>query len=182
MAPAEKVEMIKVTPPVIVIDTEVPEDELPPTEEDKKDKQIGTVVAVGTDGDGASNFLPTGNGGGVELIIEEQPKEEPPMRIAEQMPEFPGGEAEMMKYLGDKIQYPQLEKENNIGGKVFLTFVVETDGSITSVATLQGVKGGAGLANEATRVVQGMPKWIAGRQNGKKVRVQFNLPVSFSLR
>ena len=85
----------------------------------------------------------------------------------------------MYKYLAQNIKYPQLARENNITGRVFVTFVVERDGSVTGVRVLRDIGGGCG--QEAVRVVKSMPKWTPGKQRGKAVRVQYNLPVNFSL-
>ena len=85
----------------------------------------------------------------------------------------------MFEYLYSNIKYPQVAKENNITGKVFLTFVVEKDGSIAGAKILRDIGGGCG--QEALRVVKSMPKWSPGKQRGKPVRVQFNLPVVFDL-
>lgn len=99
--------------------------------------------------------------------------------IVEEQPGFPGGEGALMEYLGKNISYPQLARESNIQGTVYVTFVVEPNGSISNVKTLKGI--GGGCDEEAIRVVKNMPSWKAGKQRGKPVRVQFNLPIRFIL-
>ncbi|KWW31992.1 MAG: periplasmic protein TonB [bacterium P3] len=117
----------------------------------------------------------------VPVVIEEEVvvEEEEIFQVVEEDPEFPGGMEALYKYLGESIKYPTLAKENNIEGKVYVTFVVEKDGSIANPRILRDIGGGCG--QEAIRVVKSMPKWKAGKQRGKNVRVQFNLPVSFKL-
>lgn len=100
-------------------------------------------------------------------------------KVAQEMPEFPGGDAARYKFLKDHLRYPSEAKELRISGTVFLTFVVERDGSITDIKILRGV--GGGCEEEAIRVVKMMPRWNPGRQNGTPVRVQFNLPIKFTL-
>ena len=85
----------------------------------------------------------------------------------------------LYKYLAENIKYPQMAKESGIQGRVFVTFVVEKDGRVTDVRVLRGI--GGGCDEEAIRVVQNMPKWTPGKQRGKSVRVQYNLPVKFTL-
>ena len=99
--------------------------------------------------------------------------------VVEDDPEFPGGMEALYKFLQDNVQYPQLALENGIEGRVYVTFVVEEDGSITNPRLLRDIGGGCG--QEALRVVKMMPKWKPGKQSGKPVRVQFNLPVNFVL-
>lgn len=110
---------------------------------------------------------------------EEEVVEEEIFTVVEKQPSFPGGEEEMFKYLYSNIKYPQAAKENSITGRVFLTFVVEKDGSIANARILRDIGGGCG--QEALRVVKSMPRWSPGEQRGRPVRVQFNLPVSFEL-
>ena len=110
---------------------------------------------------------------------EESDEERQIFMVVESMPEFPGGESALYKYLAENIKYPQMAKESGIQGRVFVTFVVERDGSVTDVRVLRGI--GGGCDEEAIRVVKGMPKWSPGKQRGKPVRVQYNLPVKFTL-
>ncbi len=110
---------------------------------------------------------------------EEEVEEQQIFQVVENMPEFPGGRAALMKYLATNIKYPPYAKEAGIQGRVFINFVVETDGSITAVKVLRGI--GGGCDEEAIRVVKNMPKWKPGMQRGKPVRVSFNLPVKFTL-
>lgn len=132
------------------------------------------IVDMGDNADKAQEeFVP------VEIEEEVVVEEEEIFQVVEEEPEFPGGMEALYKYLGESIKYPQLAKENNIEGKVYVTFVVEKDGSIANPRILRDIGGGCG--NEAIRVVKAMPKWKAGKQRGKNVRVQFNLPVSFKL-
>lgn len=112
-------------------------------------------------------------------IEEEEVVEEQIFMVVEAMPEFPGGEASLNKYLYENIKYPQMAKESGIQGRVFVTFVVEKNGEVTDVRVLRGI--GGGCDEEAIRVVQNMPKWTPGKQRGKPVRVQFNLPIKFTL-
>ena len=102
-----------------------------------------------------------------------------PFVIVEKMPVFPGGEAALMQYLAKNTVYPQRAREAGIGGTVYVTFVIETDGRVSSIAVLREVAGGC--TEEAIRVVSGMPRWEPGKQRGKAVRVRMNLPISFKL-
>ena len=99
--------------------------------------------------------------------------------VAEIMPEFPGGTAALMKYLGTNIKYPTISQEMGSAGRVIVQFVVDKDGSISNPEVVRGVD--AYLDKEAIRVISGMPKWKPGVQNGKKVRVKYTVPVVFRL-
>ena len=110
---------------------------------------------------------------------EEIVESEPIFVVVETMPSFPGGISELMKYFHKNIKYPALAKESGIQGIVFITFVVEKDGSVTDVCVLRGI--GGGCDEEAIRVVEGMPCWTPGKQRNIPVRVSFNLPVKFKL-
>ena len=111
---------------------------------------------------------------------EEEVEEEPEVfLIVEDPPSFPGGEAKMFEYLGKNLKYPPMAKDAGIQGIVYVTFVVLEDGDVTDVKVLRGI--GGGCDEEAIRVVKNMPKWKPGKQRGKAVRVQFNLPIRFTL-
>jgi protein TonB len=110
---------------------------------------------------------------------EEDVNEDQIFIVVESMPEYPGGDAELYKYLADNIRYPELAKEASISGRVFVSFVVEKDGTVTDVKILRGI--GGGCDEEAIRLVKGMPKWTPGKQRGKPVRVTYNLSVKFTL-
>ena len=97
----------------------------------------------------------------------------------EVMPEFPGGMEAMTKYLSENLKYPEQAKEKNIQGRVLVSFIVEKSGSISNVKVVKGI--GGGCDEEALRVIKAMPKWKPGMQNGKKVRVNFAIPISFKL-
>ena len=99
--------------------------------------------------------------------------------LVETMPEFPGGENAMYKYLVDNLKYPEQAKKEKITGKVYISFVVERDGSISNAEVLRGI--GGGCDEEALRVVRNMPKWKPGTQRNKPVRVQYTLPLNFKL-
>jgi len=99
--------------------------------------------------------------------------------VVENMPEFPGGESSMYKFIGNNIEYPRMAKESGISGRVFVTFVVERNGSVTDVQVLRGI--GGGCDEEAIRVIKMMPKWNPGKQRGKPVRVQYRMPIKFTL-
>ncbi len=97
-------------------------------------------------------------------------------QVVETMPSFKGN---MNKWLKDNVKYPVLAQENGISGRVFVAFVVETDGSITDVKVARSVD--PSLDKEAVRVVKSMPKWNPGKQRNKPVRVAFTVPINFTL-
>lgn len=99
--------------------------------------------------------------------------------VVENEPEFPGGEDSLYAYIARNIKYPETAKKEKIEGRVFVTFIVEKDGQVSSVKLLRDIGGGCG--EEAIRVVKSMPKWKPGTQRGNPVRFRFNLPVSFML-
>lgn len=115
----------------------------------------------------------------VEVSKEVEEEEVQIFTVVESMPGFPGGEAARITYLNENIKYPQMARESGIQGRVFVTFVVERDGSVTDVKVLRGI--GGGCDEEAVRVIKNMPKWDPGKQRGKPVRVQFNMPILFKL-
>ncbi len=113
------------------------------------------------------------------VMEEEEIEDDYIFQIVEEQPQFPGGEEARQRFLRDNIRYPTMAREAGIEGTVFVTFVVEPDGSITNVDVLRGI--GGGCDEEAVRVVRQMPRWEPGRQRGQAVRVQFNLPIRFRL-
>ncbi len=100
-------------------------------------------------------------------------------QVVEESPKFPGGDAELMKFLSNNIKYPTIAQENGIQGRVYVKFVVWKDGSIRNVEVGRGVD--PYLDQEAVRVVKAMPKWNPGKQRGVAVNVSYMLPVNFVL-
>ncbi len=115
-----------------------------------------------------------------EIIVEKkEPEKEEVFRAVEQMPQFPGGDAELMKYLSKNIKYPTMAMENNIQGRVVVQFVVTKTGSIGEVKVIRSVD--PDLDREAIRVCKSLPKFIPGKMNGQAVNVWYTLPVNFKL-
>jgi len=110
---------------------------------------------------------------------EEGPAEEEIFTVVESAPEFPGGEAAFYEFLRKNVKYPDMAKAAGISGKVYITFVVEKDGSITDVRLLRGI--GGGCDEEALRVISNMPSWKPGLQRNHPVRVQFVVDIKFIL-
>ncbi len=112
-------------------------------------------------------------------IIKDEQSNDSIYQIVDEMPEFPGGEKALMDYMSQNVKYPEEAKNKNIAGRVFISFVVEKDGSVSNVKVLRGI--GGGCDEEAVRVIKGMPKWKPGMQKGKPVRVNFQMPFVFKL-
>lgn len=170
---------IQFTAPIIKADNEVSDDKMLKTDEEvkKNPNQVSFITQEGSSDPNAKDpeellkhkeVTNTGTG-----------TEEPPLKVAEVMPSFPGGNGELMKYLNSSIKYPTIAAENGIEGKVIVQFVVGRDGSITKVRAVKSID--PSLDKEAVRVVQNMPKWIPGKQNGRNVTVEYTLPVTFKL-
>jgi len=101
--------------------------------------------------------------------------------VVEQSPEFPGGMDRLAGWLGTNIKYPSAASAAKLEGTVYVSFVVERDGSITGVKVIKPEEKMKELEEEAVRVVRSMPKWKPGKSHGEKVRVQFVLPIVFAL-
>lgn len=110
---------------------------------------------------------------------EEDEEEAQVFFIVEEMPEFPGGELALRKWIANEIKYPVIAQENGIQGKVYVTFVVGKDGSISNATIARGVD--PSLDKEALRVVNQLPKWKPGKQRGKPVNVSYTVPINFVL-
>lgn len=116
----------------------------------------------------------------VQQVEEVEEVEEEVFVVVEKMPEFPGGQAALFKYLSENVKYPVIAQENGIQGRVICQFVVNKDGSIVDVEVVRS-GGDASLDKEAVRVIKSMPKWHPGQQRGKPVRVKYTVPVNFKL-
>ncbi len=166
---------IKFTPPVIKKDEEVNEDDQMKTQDELKDSKAAISVA---DVKGASD------GTGVDIAdipdnkVIVQAKEEIFSHV-EQMPQYPGGDKEMMSYLAKNIKYPVIAQEQGIQGTVVLRFVVGKDGTVSDVIVQRSLD--PSCDKEAIRVVKSMPRWVPGKQNGNPVLVYYTLPVRFKL-
>lgn len=100
--------------------------------------------------------------------------------VVEKMPEYPGGQAALFEYLSKNVKYPADAEKKKIEGRVLVTFVVNTDGSITDIEVVR--KTFPSLDAEAVRVISGMPKWKPGEHKGKKVHVKYSVPLIFRLK
>lgn len=107
---------------------------------------------------------------------------EEPVSFAQEMPQYPGGELQMQKDIMENAPYPEMEKENNIKGKVYVQFVVEKDGSISNVRVQRGVEGGPNLSVVAENAVKQLKTFVPAKQNGRPVRLMMTIPVNFTLK
>lgn len=175
--PEEILNTIKVTELAIVPDEEVKKEDEIKSQDELKEAQTAfgqTNFDKGTDD---RNVIKEHKN---EIIVEEKaPVKEEVFRAVEQMPQFPGGDAELMKYLSSHINYPTMAMENNVQGRVVVQFVVTKNGSIGEVKVVKGVD--RDLDREAIRVVRSLPKFIPGKMNGQAVNVWYTLPVNFKL-
>lgn len=162
---------IKFLPPVVKPDEEVVED--PPTVEELEEADPGEKTQEGSD-EGIDLSLLEGTG---EDVIEEP---EQVFYSVEQNPEFPGGEQALFDYISKNVKYPPMARENNIQGVVPVTFVVNSQGKVTNVKVARDIGGGCG--EEAKRVVESMPTWKPGKQNGRPVSVHFSVQIRFFLK
>lgn len=150
----------------------------PPPQSEIDISIISTIDKEGGISDEIGDTPPTETPPAVTTVLEIK-EDNTPFTTVEVQPSFMGGNSEMYKFLGKNLKYPTAAQRANIQGKVFLSFIVEKDGSITDIETMKGI--GFGCDEEAMRVVKLMPKWIAGKQNGRNVRVKFTIPVFFRL-
>ena len=113
------------------------------------------------------------------IEVEPEPEEEEVFMVVEDAPEFPGGINALLEYLKKNIKYPAICRDNNIQGRVIVSFVVNKDGKIVDPEVVKGVN--PSLDKEALRVISTMPNWKPGYQRGKPVRVKYSVPVNFRL-
>ena len=167
---------VRFVPPIIAADEEVEEDVAVATQDDllSTRDQISIADVIGDDDEHGIDIAELQE---QAVIVEEKPQI---FEIVEQMPSFPGGDAEMMKYIGENMRYPVVAQESGIQGRVVIRFVVTAQGTIDDVKVLRSLD--PSCDKEAIRVVKSMPKWTPGRQNGKNVAVYFTLPVLFRLK
>lgn len=175
--PPEKIKStIKFTPPVIKDDKDVRDEDMMKTQEEVNESKLNISVA---DVKGNSTDADAVDLADLEVKTQVVEEEETPFTVVEQMPEFPGGDQARINFLRNNIIYPPMAREGGITGTVYITFVVGKDGRLSGVKVLRGI--GGGCDEEAMRVVRLMPSWIPGKQGGKNVPVQFNLPIRFTL-
>ena len=179
--PEEVLKSVKVTELQIVEDDKVKKEDEIKTQDELKETETAFGQKDNEKGTEDRNVTRTLK---EEVVVEkpvEKPKEvkEEIFKSVEQMPQFPGGDAALMKYLSSHINYPPMAAENNVQGKVILQFVVEKDGRVGEVKVARSVD--KDLDKEAIRVVKSLPKFTPGRQNGQAVRVWYTLPVTFKL-
>lgn len=176
--PEEVLATVQVTQ-IAIVDADKVKNEVMDMETQKEDNTArGVVNQEGSDD--ADKFEAV-----KEQVVVKEPEPEvkhEPDKIfvaVEQPASFPGGEAALMKFLSNKVRYPEAAQQNDIQGRVMVNFVIEKDGSVSQVKILKGVD--KDLDREAMRVVKSMPKWQPGKNNGVAVRSYFNLPVTFRL-
>ena len=179
--PEEVLKSVKVTELAIVEDEKVKKEDEIKTQDELKETETAFGQKDNEKGTEDRNVTRTLK---EEVVVEkpvEKPKEvkEEVFRSVEQMPQFPGGEAALMKYLQSHINYPPMAAENNVQGRVVVQFVVDKTGRVGEVKVVRSVD--KDLDKEAIRVVKSLPKFTPGRQNGQPVRVWYTLPVTFKL-
>jgi periplasmic protein TonB len=164
--PADIVQQQKYVPPVVV-DSVKPEDnvQLMTADEAQKEVKNTEVVEVVTE---------------VKQEVQEEEAEPEPFIIVEEMPIPPGGESGLLKYIADNTKYPEVAKENNIQGKVFVKFCVTSKGGVDQVSIFKSVD--PELDAEAIRVVKTLPAFKPGKQGGKPVPVWFTVPINFQIK
>lgn len=145
---------------VVEDDVELEQQDIVTSEDNQKEAQVQTYVAPA-------------------VVEEEEESAQQIFTVVEEMPKFPGGDSELLKFIAKSIKYPVIAQENGIQGRVICSFVVNRDGSVVDAEVLRGVD--PSLDKEALRVIATMPKWTPGKQRGKPVRVKYTVPITFRL-
>jgi protein TonB len=174
--PPPKQDQVKFPPPIVKPDVQV-KDQEPPQIEDLKKADPGQKTIAGDPNADIVIAAPVGEGPKQAAVVEDTKVYD--FVSIETPPGFPGGIEKFYAYVGKSIKYPPMAAENNIQGKVFLSFVVEKNGELTDIHVDR--KLGGGTDEEAVRVLKASPRWTPGIQNGKPVRVKYNIPISFTL-
>lgn len=176
---APVVNTVRNLPLIVMPEADVALDALPPTTDELLEATSGPQTAEGT-GD-VDIVAPPGASASTadEKALEIAPRTEDVFVAVEQEPQYPGGLDALRTFLSRSLNYPRAAASAGISGKIFLSFVVNTDGSLTDVQVLKGI--GFGCDEEAIRVIRKMPNWRPGKQSGRAVRVKYNLPISFTL-
>lgn len=177
VAPPPKLKStIKFTPPVIKKDEEVPDDEQLKSQDDLAESKLQISIA---DVKGNDEL----NGADIadlqETITQAPVEEEKPYVHVEQMPQFPGGQQALLQFIAEELKYPVIAQENGIEGMVVVQFVVKADGNVGDIKVVRSLD--PYCDKEAIRVVQALPQWTPGRQNGRNVPVYYTLPIRFKL-
>lgn len=177
--PPPVIDSQKFTPPAITSDDMVEESRELLSQEELNSNRV--QISIETVNNGNTEGVNIAEIRREQRQIINQPPQEPNKvhEHVEVMPQFPGGNGELMRYLSANIKYPTIAAENGIEGRVVLKFVVSKDGSISNIQIVRSLD--PSCDKEAVRVVKGMPKWIPGMQNGHPVAVYFTLPVLFKL-
>jgi protein TonB len=175
---------IQNTVPDIVPDNLVKPDVKPPDVKDLKDAESGPVTNSGENGKAIATTTnirtePYGNGGTNIKGGSGDIANDKPVTFAEVMPEFPGGMAALLAFVQKNLRYPAMAREEGIEGKVVISFIVNAFGEIEGAKVMKNI--GGGCDKEALRVVNAMPKWKPGKQNGHNVKVYYTLPITFKL-
>jgi protein TonB len=164
--PADVVQQARYVPPVVV-DSVKPEEEVQLMTADEAEVAVQNTEVVDVPVE-------------VKEEVQEAEPEEVPFVVVEEMPMFPGGDAELLKYIGENTIYPEVAKENNIQGRVIVRFCVTAKGGVSQVSVLKGVD--PELDKEAIRVVNTLPPFKPGKQGGKPVPVWYMVPITFTLK
>ena len=163
---------------VVVKDQLVDPKDQPPTVDQLQNAIAGPMTIEGDDND-----LPpieiadgTGEGTGAPVEVAAPPTE---FLVVEEMPEFPGGQAAMLKYIGKHLRYPASAQAKGVSGIVYVSFIISPEGQVTKVEVLKGID--TACDQEAARVISKMPQWKPGRQSGRNVPVRYSLPIRFAM-
>lgn len=174
--PPPKVDQVKFPPPVVKPDEEVVEEEPPTIKELEKADPGQKTIKGNPDAEIAIDVETFGEGPVNQNITEDEGKI---FTNVEVLPTFPGGLEQFGKFLGKNLNYPPVARDAGIQGRVYCSFVVEKDGSLTDIKVVRGI--GGGCDEEAVRVLKKSPKWNPGVQNGRNVRVSYTIPIFFQL-
>lgn len=174
--PKPKIDQVRFPPPVVVPAEEV-RDEEPPTVEELKVADPGQKTIAGDPDAEIRIDEPVGEAPKEAAVTEDNSIKD--FASVEVLPEFQGGMKGWAKYLENNLKYPLMARENNITGRVIMSFVVEKNGQLTDIKVLRGI--GGGCDEEAVRVFKKSPTWKPGIQNGRPVRVAYTMPILFQI-
>lgn len=175
--PPPRTDQVKFPPPIVKPDEQV-RDEEPPKAEDLKVADPGQKTIEGDPTAEIVQIAPAGEGPKQAVVVEDNTIYS--SVTMENPPTYPGGIQKFYDWLSNTVKYPPMASENNIQGTVYASFTIEKDGTLTDVK-IDGRKLGYGLDEEAVRVLKTSRRWNPGMQNGRPVRVKYNIPVRFSM-